>query len=156
MQFLHAAPRHRAYSGRMKRSASMGAVALTVFTIFAGTGCASPQVCPAIGWGNTLTIEVVDSAEVDQLELCYDDHCLFDDELPPGSPLSGLGWEQLDESTWQFSFVTNPPHELDIRLFDESGEMISEASETLDWRIADYPYGEDCGGPAIAELQVSV
>jgi len=66
----------------------MGKVAVAAGLIWALTGCVTSGVCPAIGWGSSVVIELVGPTnDVDSVRLCVDGHCTTGPQALPDEPL---------------------------------------------------------------------
>jgi len=121
------------------------------------TGCmvAEGEVCPAIGWVDTLTVRIVgDPAQVADVKLCTEAGCApsATGPAPPGlqavSLIPGAG-----AGEWRFALVTRPA-EFSVRAYDRDGTVLHDAPAAPDWiRIGG---SERCGGPSEATVEVEV
>lgn len=135
----------------MKRRVTLAAAVLLCGTL---AGCAGPltDACPAIGWMNTLTVEVTgDAARVAHVDLCVADGCASDPERPAelgvvrGTPTGG--------DTWRFE-LSGGPEAFSVRVYDATDAVLADAPVQPEWvRVGGT---ERCGGPHEATLTIEV
>ena len=135
-------------------------------------GCSVFDVCPAIGWNNTLTVTLEGATRnVSVVELCADDVCsaparsqLSSDQpvrietfnpqhlaTPTADPSAiQLPYfaSKIDEHSWEISTGMATPERVTLRALSASGEVLAERDVTLNWvRVGGT---ERCGGPGEA------
>ena len=131
--------------------------------LFALVGCAvvpAPFACPAIGYVNTASIELADSAPGLRLELCSGTGCTPGPvEMPveigaTATPLA-TGIFQLigdSESGWTATLL-DAPMNIGFRITDSTRSTISEGAVRVDWKRVD---GDDrCGGNQEANVVIT-
>jgi hypothetical protein len=153
------------------RLVSLGG-ALIAGSTLAGCSTSSYVDCPAIGWGNTVTV-TLDGAisDVTAVQMCVDDQC----SIPaPGRPptdepgqVETLGpqdsetytpipsaWEnpyfasQIDDHSWEIALTMESPEHVTLRALSAIGDVLAEEVVALAWvRVGG---SEQCGGPAEA------
>lgn len=144
--------------GRRRRTALWAAAAAACWPL---VSCSN--ACPAIGWVNSVSIEVEgDAGAVQRLELCADGSCStraadeksgFNPVDPPfpsasaADPSSdaGLGAGAADANTWEFFVDMSAPDSVMVRAWAASGEILAEQDFPLDWKRVGG--SERCGGP---------
>jgi plasmid stability protein len=134
-----------------RRRAGLVAVAGLVAAMWL-TGCA-PSACPAIGWSNTLTVQLDgDASAVDQVQLCTDDGCAPAEEFDPSGPLGQVTVEGSDGDSWTFSLGMTRPEQLTVRALAADGTVLSDTQVSPEWvRVGG---SEQCGGPGKATVAV--
>jgi len=113
------------------------------------TGCV-PFACPAIGWINTLTVELNgDTDTVAQVQLCTDAGCAPADDVDMTGPLGLISVADHDGDTWTFS-VDGLPDTFTVRTLAADGAVITDTEVTPEWvRVGGSP---QCGGPREATV----
>lgn len=132
-------------------------------------GCSN--VCPAIGWVNSVTVELSgDVSRVGTVQLCADGAC---SELRPepgtavprivvttpldakASPtpeaqpaMAPFYAERIDADTWRFQVNMSAPDHVSAKALSSTGEVIAETDADLDWRRVGG--SAQCGGPVEA------
>ena len=107
------------------------------------SGCSVSDVCPTIGWDNTVTVELEGTtSNVSSVELCVDGEC----SGPAPTQLSPDASVGIDEHSWEISTIMATPENVTIRALSPSKEVLAERDVTLNWvRVGGT---EQCGGPA--------
>ncbi len=134
------------------------------------SGCSVSDLCPTIGWSNTVTVKLEGTtSNVSVVELCADGECsgpapsqLSPDEsvgieildplqletftpVPSAIHLSFFA-SKVDEHSWEISTIMATPENVTIRALSPSKEVLAERDVTLNWvRVGGT---ERCGGPA--------
>ena len=137
--------------GRVKISGVLGTA-----TLLALTGCAPPPVaCPAIGWINSLTVELVgDTSSVAAVQLCTPHGCAPSPDLDPSSSWALVALTDRDGDSWSFSTDMSAPDELVVKTLTADGVVLSEESVAPDWtRVGG---SEQCGGPSEAVVSARI
>ena len=135
---------------RLSRTAFAGAFALVA--VFGMTACQGAN-CPAIGWNDTLTVELTDKQDrITALELCFRGHCMSDDDLGD-SPLAGVQATDLGNGTWQFDMGMWTPAAVLLRGLASDGTVANEYPIEPDWSVTDE-VAPGCGGPATATVEM--
>lgn len=132
-------------------------------------GCST--VCPAIGWVNSITVELAgDVSRVDTVRLCADGAC---SELRPvpGTPaprivvttpldatapvtpnvqptMAPFYAARIDAYTWRFTVSMSSPDHVTAKALSPTGAVIAEKEADLDWKRVGG--SAQCGGPAEA------
>lgn len=127
--------------------------------------------CPAIGWVNTVTVELGgDLMRVDTVQLCADGAC---SELSPEpgtaaprivvtTPLDATApvtpdvqrtmapfyAERIDADTWRFTVMMASPDHVSAKALSATGEVLAEKDADLDWKRIGG--SAQCGGPSEA------
>ncbi len=130
------------------------------------SGCSSAATvtaCPAIGWLNTVTVELDgDAGSVADLVLCTDGDCpaattrdRTHATADPGSrlpvPFRGA---RVDEDTWTFSYDMSTPDQLTLRAYDTTWTVLTE--DTLDATWERTGGSARCGGPGRATVRLTI
>lgn len=129
-------------------------------------GCSN--VCPAIGWVNSITVELAgDVSRVDTVQLCADGAC---SELRPEpgtaaprivvtTPLDARAphtleaqptmapfyAEWIDADTWRFTVSMSSPDHVTAKALSATGDVLAEEEADLDWKRVGG--SAQCGGP---------
>lgn len=132
------------------------------------TGCMT-DACPAIGWSNSLTVELTgDASPVDVVEVCAEDVCSnqvqrapddgFTTEVPPSTggvsedrepkELSLYSASRVDDDTWAIGFMMQAPTAVTVRALTADGTVLAEEDFALEWKRVGG--SERCGGPGRA------
>lgn len=138
---------------RMTGRRQAGLVAVTVLVTMTGlTGCA-PFACPAIGWSNTLTVQLVgDTSAVDQVQRCTDAGCAPAADVDPSGPLGWITVESNDGDSWTFSVGMTSMEQVTVRTLAADGTVLSDTEATPEWvRVGG---SAQCGGPSEATVAV--
>ncbi|ODT25894.1 MAG: hypothetical protein ABS64_00625 [Microbacterium sp. SCN 69-37] len=116
------------------------------------TGCVS-FACSAIGWSNTLTVQVDgDTRAVDQVQLCTDAGCAPADDLDPSGPLGWITIESNDGDSWTFSVGMTSVEQITVRTLAADGTVLSDTEVIPEWvRVGG---SAQCGGPSEATVTV--
>lgn len=126
------------------------------------SGCSSPfaTVCPAVGWANTVEIDLVGSADaleqVGWVELCDEAGCSVSEEErqiagesapvesePPYYTAWGEG------AYWTVNLIMSAPTEVTVRAWSTEAQLLAEAESTLQWERTGG--SEQCGGPVATD-----
>ncbi len=136
---------------KARRRAGLVAVAGLV-TVMGLTGCGS-VACPAIGWSNTLVVQLAgDSSAVDQVQLCTDEGCAPADTTDSSGTLDWIMVEDNDGDSWTFSLGMSRLEQVTVRALAADGRVLSETEATPEWtRVGG---SEQCGGPGEATVTV--
>lgn len=147
------------------RKTAISLVAVLAATL---TGCMT-DACPAIGWSNSLTVELAgDASRVDVVEVCSEDVCsdqmqrALDEgvmtEVPPSTgavseerepkELSLYSASRVDDDTWTIGFMMQAPTAVSVRALTGEGTVLAEEDFTLEWKRVGG--SERCGGPGEA------
>lgn len=128
----------------------VGAGFLIVAASLAMSGCGIVgTTCPAIGWINTMTVEVPGGASrVADVQVCTPAGCsptdpaelLSDPEIPSSQGVQG--------DTWTFSLGMSAPESVTVRALSAEGEVLAEIDAALEWHRVGG--SEQCGGPGEA------
>lgn len=133
------------------RRAGLGCVAGLV-AVIALAGCVPFGVaCPAVGWSNSLIVELYgDTSSVELVQVCTDDGCAPAADIDPTGPLGLVAAEQQDDSTWTLQLGMMAADYLTVRALDVAGLVLADAEVTPEW----VRVGGDarCGGPAEATV----
>lgn len=135
-----------------RRRAGLVSVAGLV-TAMGLTGCV-PFACPAIGWTNTLTVQLDGhTAAVDQVQLCTDADCAPAADVDMTGPLGLIRVTDHDGDTWMFS-VDGLPDTFTVRTLTADGAVLSDTEVTPEWvRVGG---SAQCGGPGEATVAATV
>lgn len=135
----------------VRRRAGLLAVAGLV-SVMGLTGCV-PFACPAIGWSNTLTVQLDgDASAVDQVQLCTDAGCASDEDVDMTGPLGFVSVEAQDGDSWTFSVGMTRLERFTVRTLAGDGTVLSDTEVTPEWvRVGG---SEQCGGPGEATVTV--
>lgn len=126
----------------MRRAAAAIATAVLLVAL---PGCAT--ACPAIGWINSVTVDVGAVDGVEDLQFCIDDECSpRTSEAPPTGSVSTMLQADRDGDEWTLRLDMTAPETVVIRLFGADGALLQESEHALDWTP---PTGE-CGGASTA------
>jgi hypothetical protein len=137
-------------------------------------GCSN--VCPAIGWVNTVTVELEgETSRVSILQLCEGAAC---SELAPGPAPSALRsvmpspfepsatappptgtpspqrtmapfyGQQIDADTWRFTVMMGSPDHVRVKAISDAGVVLIEEEARLEWKRVGG--SAQCGGPSEA------
>ena len=120
------------------------------------TGCApAPVACPAIGWVNSLTVEVTgQTSSVERVQLCTQEGCAPGRDVDSSSPLSLIAVTEREGNTWTFATDMLSLEEVTIRALGSDGSIVSEESVRPDWKRVGG--SEQCGGPSTALVTVRI
>jgi hypothetical protein len=140
--------------------------------------CASPNVCPAIAWSNSLTVSLDGAVEsVDMVEFCVENTCSVPaprpapstsripgatpdaDAVPSRSPQvaapsisartpSPFIASKADDRTWRFQLMMRTPERAVIRARSAEGQVLVEREVPLQWTRVGG--SGQCGGPSTA------
>lgn len=134
-----------------RRRAGIVAVAGLV-TVMCLTGCA-PFACSAIGWSNTLTVQLEgDTTAVDQVQLCTDDGCAPAEDADLSGPLGFVSVEAQDGDSWTFSVGMDRLERFTVRALAADGTVLSDTEVAPEWvRVGG---SAQCGGPGEATVAV--
>lgn len=136
---------------RWKSAGALGAATLVTLT-----GCAPlPVDCPAIGWMNSLTVELEgDTSTVATVQLCTEQGCAPAPDIDPSGPWGLVALTDRDGDSWTFSTGMLGPDELSVKALTADGVVISEQVVAPAWRRTGG--SEQCGGPATAVVSVTI
>jgi hypothetical protein len=140
--------------------------------------CASPNVCPAIAWSNSLTVSLNGAVEsVDVVEFCVENTCSVPaprsapstSRIPGGTPDAGAVpprsseaatsldspkgrspfiASKADDRTWRFQLMMRTPEMAVIRARTAEGQVLAEREVPLQWTRVGG--SRQCGGPSTA------
>jgi len=140
--------------------------------------CASPNVCPAIAWSNSLTVSLDGAVEsVGVVEFCVENTCSVPaprpapsasritgatpdaDAVPSRSPQvaapsisartpSPFIASKADDRTWRFQLMMRTPERAFIRARSAEGQVLVEREVPLQWTRVGG--SGQCGGPSTA------
>ena len=136
-------------------------------------GCSFSNVCPAIGWINTVAVTLDGhTQDVAVVELCADNVCSVPHQIQSTSgepaPTKTLSPSQLatgtslpdatgalfhasqsSEHSWEIATGMSTPKNATVRALSARGEVLAERDVTLNWsRVGG---SESCGGPGEAD-----
>jgi hypothetical protein len=140
------------------RQRPLSAVLLLTAIGLTAAGCASvptPFACPAIGWVNSLTVELGgETSGVGSVQLCTDDGCAPGDDVDPSGPLGLVTLDEHDGDVWSFSVGMTTPDHITVRVLAADGTVLSETAVEPEW----VRVGGDarCGGPSEATVHLSL
>jgi hypothetical protein len=118
-------------------------------------GCAAPgpRVCTAIGFINTLDVEVASSYEVSAVHLCVEGEC-----VGPGARSPSLGplirFVDRDSNTWSFETDMQTPDPIMLQFFDDAGQLREERSVDVEWVQVDEL--DPCGSASRARVEIAL
>ena len=122
------------------RRAAVAVIGLVVAVLL--PGCAT--ACPAIGWSNGVEIDASAYGSDVFLQVCSDAGCSAGPGVTPTLETDLSVPVQGDAGTFHFGFAA--PDDITVRVYDDSGILIAETQEPIDWRHSSDP----CGGPSTA------
>lgn len=130
--------------------------ALSGIALLALTGCVGmPFACPAIGWTNVLTVELVgDTSSIANVQLCTDDGCAPGKDIAADNPLQLVALTDRSGDTWTFATDMLTLEEVTVRTLASDGAILSEDTVRPDWERVGG--SEQCGGPAQALVSIPV
>ncbi|MEV7694494.1 hypothetical protein AB0N73_14315 [Microbacterium sp. NPDC089189] len=127
------------------RGAGVGFLVLAASVVM--SGCGIGTTCSAVGWINTMTVEVSgDASRVADVQVCTPAGCsptdpaelLSDPSIP--APQGDRG------GTWTFSLDMSVPESVTVRALSAEGEVLAETDAALKWQRVGG--SDQCGGPA--------
>lgn len=124
-------------------AAALGAV-LTLTGCDGGVG----RVCPAVAWGNALTVELAGDwppGEGRSVRVACPQPCglQFHEDAPPGPVHEGVAPLIGDRAT--VSFLMETPDEVHVAVLGADGAVLTEVEVDLEWvRVGG---SAECGGP---------
>ena len=128
-----------------------GACAVAAALSFSACSAGATTVCPAIGWSNTLTVDLADDwpdVAGGSLTVECSSRCgvlgTAGDQDRLSVPLTGRS------TVVQFDMTSPDPAVLTV--LDADGGKLAELDADLDWRRVGG--SEDCGGPSVASVLV--
>lgn len=101
------------------------------------TGCAQERVCPPVGWGSTLVVELAPE---------------WPDLVGASVRLADRDPVPLRGRAASFPLDVPRPGTVDVTVLDAQGEVLAEREADLDWRRVGGT--AECGGPAEATVVV--
>ncbi|WP_155848603.1 hypothetical protein [Arthrobacter sp. 35W] len=111
----------------------------------------TPGACPAIGWGNSLTITTTgNSAAVAAITVCGIGDCGpgAAAATTPASPVLGEDRATRAGGTdWSFQVGMNTPGTLTFQALDAGGVILTQKTVDLNWKRVGGT--DQCGGPAV-------
>lgn len=123
----------------------IGAALLLLASAGALSGCVA--ACPAIGWVNTVRVEVLgDDARLATIEPCVPD------AEACGGPL--VAAQRDEDGTWTVDVDMNAPERIVLRALDAEGTVLAETEMPLDWQRVGG--SARCGGPAEAQATLEL
>lgn len=144
--------RSRTAARQTQRLALLSVVSL--LSVIALTACA-PLACPAIGWSNTLTVQVDGgSSAITDIQLCVDGECAPTEDMDPTGALGQISLAFQVEQTWTFATGMTPLEHFTVRTLQSDGSVSSETEVTPEWVSQDAE--RQCGGPASATVIITV
>ena len=134
-----------------KATMALGGIALMILT-----GCApAPVACPAIGWVNSLTVELTgQTSSVQRVQLCTQEGCAPGRDVDSSSLLSDIAVTDREGDTWTFETQMLSLEEVTIRALASDGSVVSEDSVRPNWKRVGG--SEQCGGPSTALVTVTI
>lgn len=126
------------------------------------TGCTTPTACPAIGWSNSLVVQVDPAiSPVGEVQICVDDACISSVDRSGSasaapsstSPLSGAAFQAKDGQKWTFSLSMTNPKKVTVRVLNADSAVLRSVEASPEWQQVGG--SEQCGGPAQATVAVS-
>ncbi len=138
---------------RPMRRAAVAAAALVSATAL--SGCITPFACTAVGWIDTLTVQLDgDPAAVAQVQLCTDDGCAPSAPMDLTGPLGMISMTGHDGDTWTFSTGMSDLSLVTVRALAADGSVISDTEVEPEWvRVGG---SERCGGPHEGTATVTI
>ena len=131
-------------------------VAAALGAVLALTACdTAPTACPAIAWGNGLTVELAGGwppGEGRTVRVGCPQPCgpELREDAPPGRGHEGLASLVGDRAT--VSFLMETPDEVDVAVLGPDGGVLAGLTADLEWERAGG--SEECGGPHEATVTV--
>lgn len=138
---------------RMRGRRRAGIVTVSgLVTLMGLTGCV-PFACSAIGWSNTLAVQLDgDTSAVDQVQLCTDAGCAPAEDVDMTGPLGFVSVEDQAGDSWTFSVGMMRLERFTVRTLAGDGTVLSDTEVTPEWvRVGG---SEQCGGPGEATVTV--
>jgi len=140
-----------------------GYVCIAVIAVLGISRCATmgpdPRVCPAIGWINTVEINLVGPVgDVDLVRLCIDTICTAGAEFPstdtstfspsPEQTVIEGGYStQVDDTTWSIAVDMSTPDDVTVQALSTGGVVLAETRTSLEWtRVGG---SAECGGRGV-------
>lgn len=105
-------------------------------------GCAT--ACPAIGWSNGVEIDASALGPDVLLQICSDAGCSAEPGATPTPQTDFSTPAQGDAGIFHFGFAA--PDVITVRVYDDSGILVAETRESIDWTHS----SDACGGPSTA------
>ena len=131
-------------------------VAAALGAVLALTACdTGPTACPAIAWGNGLTVELAGGwppGEGRSVRVACPQPCgpEFREDAPPGPRHEGVAPLVGDRAT--VSFLMETPDEVHVAVLGPDGAVLAEVEADLEWvRVGG---SAECGGPHEATVTV--
>jgi hypothetical protein len=125
--------------------------------VLALAGCEDgvPRACPAVAWGNALTVELADDwspGEGRSVRVVCPRPCApeFHQDAPPGPGHEGVAPLVGDRAT--VSFLMETPDEVGVAVLGPDGAVLAEVQAGLQWLRVGGSAG--CGGPHEATVTV--
>jgi len=123
-----------------------------VLLLVAGCGAGQASACPAVAWGNTLTVTLADdwpAGEGRSLEVDCGSPC---EPASVGTAAGPVVATPLRGTSAALSFILSSPDTVVITVLDADGATLAEVETDLDWvRVGG---SEECGGPSEASVVV--
>jgi hypothetical protein len=151
----------------MRRLLTSLVTVLALGSMLGGCSLAPQFACTAIGWVNTVTVELDGSVDgVHTVKLCVEGTCsvmadqpqALDEPLevitaipretaaPSTQPATPPYATKVDDHTWTFNLMMGAPKEVTVRALSADGAIIAEREVALTWKRVGG--SEQCGGPA--------
>ena len=126
---------------------------ISLLSVIALTACA-PLACPAIGWSNTLTVQVDGgSSAITDIQLCVDGECAPTKDVDPTGALGQISLAFQVGQTWTFSTGMTALDHFIVRTLQSDGSVLAETEFTPEWVPKDAT--RQCGGPASATVVIT-
>jgi hypothetical protein len=119
--------------------------------VFTLTGCGG-STCSAVGWSNTVVVEVDDGVAVSTVEVCDERGC---SNAPAPDGLTGFSSPQRTGDGWVFELPDmSTPDELIVRALDANCTVLREVTVAPEWKRIGG--SEQCGGPGEARVRLEL
>jgi hypothetical protein len=102
------------------------------------------DVCPAIGYVSSLTVDATRIPDAARVQLCAEDLCPTGVDGEDGAWIFG---SSESDGIWVFSFIAGAPEQVVIRVTDAEGAVIQEREHRITWTHSTAR----CGGPSTAD-----
>jgi hypothetical protein len=137
--------------GRSIRAGAAGWLP-AVLVLVGGCGAGQPTACPAVAWGNTLTVTLTDDWPVGMgrsLEVDCGSPC---EPASVGRAAGPVVAASLRGTSADVSFILSSPDTVVVTVLDADGATLAEVEADLDWvRVGG---SEECGGPGAVSVVV--
>lgn len=129
----------------------MPSVIAALVMSFMLTSCGGAFACPAIGWSNTLIVEVhEEDVAATMVEVCDERGCSSE---PSPDGLTGFSPPQRTSEGWVFDLPDmSTPDDFIVRALDAEGNVIREVTVAAEWKRTGG--SDQCGGPGEARVRL--